>query len=699
MPRVPSYQPNQVGPVNPVRERFRAADNNGGAFGGLAAGLQGVGQEMAHTAIEQDRVNAQFDEQQARQAALEFKAAADPIVSGFGNLAGKNAVDTGSATQGQITALRDETLNKAANPRQRRFMEMLIQPAASDYLGAVGNHSARQQQVMSIGTAKSEADMSASHAAAAYQNPEKSAQYRSEANAALARLGALQGWSEETLKAETFKLGSGIHSSVISQNLASDDVDMAAVYFDAHRDEMTPEGILEASRQLKGPLELRLADSDVARAVGAIPATGEPAVTASASSASRMHAITAQSESGTRDRDANGRLITSPAGAQGMMQVMPATARDPGHGIRPWDGKSDEDRNRVGRELLDALMKKYADPEKAWAAYNWGEGRVDKAVAAHGGDWLSTAPKETRDYVQKNIAALGSDGHIAARSQRWDKEQTYNQIDALAEKEGWSFERRERARNRADQMISADEELQARKEAEADRDASEFVLAKGASFTDTGQIPGAIWNSLSSTDKARYQAAAERNRAPKDPPANGAAAMTLNQMRFYEPEQFKALNLGQYVGQMTRAELDTLSTQQAQMRTAAPAGWSPRQGIVTAVSFGKRIGGLDLKPEDETAIMQIMEAEANAMYQAGGKKPLSEAQYQDLFRSATRGVTLQNSFLGVRTSTSETPRYKLDESNMPASTRERITAALRKELGREPTDEQVLTAYRIQTRR
>jgi hypothetical protein len=96
----------------------------------------------------------------------------------------------------------------------------------------------------------------------------------------------------------------------------------------------------------------------------------------------------------------------SPKGARGLMQVMPDTARDPGHGIRPSNGTPADD-VRVGTQLYAALLSKYDhDPEKAWAAYNWGEGRVDHALSKYGDSWLEHAPEETQKYVEGNMLKL-----------------------------------------------------------------------------------------------------------------------------------------------------------------------------------------------------------------------------------------------------------------------------------------------------
>jgi hypothetical protein len=103
-------------------------------------------------------------------------------------------------------------------------------------------------------------------------------------------------------------------------------------------------------------------------------------------------------ESRGRDYDKNGNLLTSSAGAQGRMQVMPATARDPGFGIRPAKEGDTEDLARVGKELYTKMLDRYKDPKLAAAAYNWGAGNVDKWIMA-GAD-PAKLPEETRNYIK-----------------------------------------------------------------------------------------------------------------------------------------------------------------------------------------------------------------------------------------------------------------------------------------------------------
>lgn len=121
--------------------------------------------------------------------------------------------------------------------------------------------------------------------------------------------------------------------------------------------------------------------------------------------------ITAATESNDRNYDSNGRPVRSPKGALWKMQVMPSTARDPGFGLKPANPNDPEDMNRLGREYRAKMEEKYGgDLAKMWAAYNAGPGRVDRAIKQYGADWVRGVPQETRDYIRKNMSAVGERG-------------------------------------------------------------------------------------------------------------------------------------------------------------------------------------------------------------------------------------------------------------------------------------------------
>lgn len=81
----------------------------------------------------------------------------------------------------------------------------------------------------------------------------------------------------------------------------------------------------------------------------------------------------------------------SQVGAQGLMQLMPATAAD--LGVK--DSFDPVENISGGSRYLSGLLAKYAgDLDRALAAYNWGQGNVDR----HG---LDKMPTETRNYLAK----------------------------------------------------------------------------------------------------------------------------------------------------------------------------------------------------------------------------------------------------------------------------------------------------------
>jgi soluble lytic murein transglycosylase-like protein len=118
-----------------------------------------------------------------------------------------------------------------------------------------------------------------------------------------------------------------------------------------------------------------------------------------------------QKESRGQRYGKDGKLLTSPKGAQGEMQVMPGTSRDPGYGVTPARDGSPDELARVGRDYANTLLERYGDPKLAAIAYNMGPGATDKWLAA-GAD-PSKLPKETQGYV-KGFAGGGEVQRFAA---------------------------------------------------------------------------------------------------------------------------------------------------------------------------------------------------------------------------------------------------------------------------------------------
>jgi soluble lytic murein transglycosylase-like protein len=92
----------------------------------------------------------------------------------------------------------------------------------------------------------------------------------------------------------------------------------------------------------------------------------------------------------------------SSKGAEGTMQVMPATQKDPGFGVKPAANKSPEELERTGVDYFAAMKRVYGDDVTAAIAYNMGPGATDKWIKE--GRKFDQLPAETQDYVKKLTA-------------------------------------------------------------------------------------------------------------------------------------------------------------------------------------------------------------------------------------------------------------------------------------------------------
>ena len=98
----------------------------------------------------------------------------------------------------------------------------------------------------------------------------------------------------------------------------------------------------------------------------------------------------------------------SPKGALGRMQVMPATAANPGFGIKPAGRNKDgsfksSELDRVGLQYLKAMRERYpGNLDAALIAYNFGPSNADKFIKGK-----KKLPTETKNYIKKVRKELG----------------------------------------------------------------------------------------------------------------------------------------------------------------------------------------------------------------------------------------------------------------------------------------------------
>lgn len=92
------------------------------------------------------------------------------------------------------------------------------------------------------------------------------------------------------------------------------------------------------------------------------------------------------------------------SGAEGAMQVMPATKVAPGFGVMPARDNSPAERERVGRDYAGAMLNHFGNPIDAAIAYNWGPGNA-KLWIDSGRKW-DRLPLETQNFVGRLASQL-----------------------------------------------------------------------------------------------------------------------------------------------------------------------------------------------------------------------------------------------------------------------------------------------------
>lgn len=254
-----------------------------------------------------------------------------------------------------------------------------------------------------------------------YNDPQKIDQNILSIQAAVADLGRMKGLSASQIEAQTRKMTSNAHLTALSSALQKNDVAYADAYMRKYAPQMDADDMLRVNGLLTKQMDARLgaaaATATVNRAMPRImPTPADRLVNLVTGSGTQLPPeltqLVAQAESGDRDLNPDGSVVTSAAGAKGRMQVMDATNRDPGYGVVPARDDSLEERARVGRDYFQAMLREYGgNLTQALAAYNAGPGNVNNALKAADkaddrANWMNYLPKpsETIPYVRGILA-------------------------------------------------------------------------------------------------------------------------------------------------------------------------------------------------------------------------------------------------------------------------------------------------------
>lgn len=427
---VPSYSSFQASQSSAPDVNLQAPGTNPGAIGAAQAAdngqaLQHVGAAASQIALSmQDQINQTRVNDAVNQARIAQQDLTYNPQSGYKVLQGHDALQRPGGLPladeygDKFKSSLSDIAGALGNDDQRRMFAQASTQLQSQFNGEVEAHSLQQFGVYHDSVNDATIALAKDGIEKNWDNPDfiyghtdpttgehtpgaidaiKAATY------AKAQQHGLEGAPAEAAILESV---STTHRAVIQAALENNNPAYAVHYMEAarKRGELTGNDILALQGHVNQTVWLNVS----AAAVGS--AAADAAKTYAPTTMDRFRSITLGTESGGKDFNPDGSPMVSPKGAKYSMQVMPATAANPGYGIKPAANDSPAEYNRVGSQLLEAMVQKYGDPAKAWAAYNAGPGAVDKAIDAANKqrttDWLSNMPAETQAYVKKNVAQL-----------------------------------------------------------------------------------------------------------------------------------------------------------------------------------------------------------------------------------------------------------------------------------------------------
>lgn len=539
----------------------------------------------------------------------------------------------------------------------------------------------------SIGTAKEEIALS-------WNRPDVVEKAVGRMRAAAFELGKLQGKAADFAELTAKRIASDGHTVAIAAALDAGALDYAQGYLKKFSESMEANDILRAQGLMAKALDGRQAQAAVQQVMPMVERQANP------TDFDRMVALTLQAESGGRRYGPDGKtLLTSPKGAKGEMQVLDGTNKDPGFGVRPAKDDSPDERARVGRDYLAAMLKRYGgDTAKAWAAYNAGPGALDEAImragSRPGGDWLTMMPAETQAYVTKNVQRLQSGERPPAPTLQ-DVQQALDARMVNA-----SPEARAQARQLAGQQWTAMQAAQKQRDDEAVAGAMRALQANGGRFSD---LPPSVRASLPPKEVDGLMNYAARL-AKGDDTTNPKVYQVLS-----DPQALRSLSEAEFYA--LRRELSQSDWQRfADQRKAKPGGGGESPGSLDAGSIktavDEHLVALKIDPTPKSdggndaarvGVIRKFVTDEIARAQAMAGKKFSDVEIRQHVGRLFASQATVAKFFGSDTA-QQMLRMK-GAGDIPADARKALRDDFKRAGITDPTDAQLLGAYWTMTAR
>lgn len=493
------------------------------------------------------------------------------------------------------------------------------------------------------------------------------------------------GLSQEQADDQVRRAASGAHRLALGTALERNDVAFADGYLKKYRDQMTADDILHVQGAITKEMDLRAGVQAASTAVKTLAPDLAP------TDFGRMVNITVQAESGGNPN------AVSPKGAKGLMQVMDGTNLNPGFGVKPAKDNSPEERARVGRDYLQAMLQRYdGDPAKAWAAYNAGPGKLDealmraKASPTPGASWLTFMPNETQAYVAANTNALENGlGRPQAPTLADVQERVRTTLGTDARPQVVQHAVQEATRQ-WESLSKAQKDAQDQSLADAQR---LLIANKG----DMNSLPMSVRNRI---DPGKYDdLMAFAGKLAKGEPI--ATDWGLYYSLASDPQLLKQVNLGALRSKLGESEFKQLTEHQSKLNNPKGEDLTHLQSAKDVLNSFLLQAGMDPTPKpsnsdtsDAAKVGQLQAAfqqRIDARERLTGKK-LGTAELREEAAQLFKPVKVSG-FLGFGTDKPAGLVSGKDTVQIPDNERTQIEAAL-KRAGRPVTDAAVEALYR-----
>ena len=497
------------------------------------------------------------------------------------------------------------------------------------------------------------------------------------------------------------------HTGVIETALQNNNPAYAMGYMETarKRGELTGEDILK----FQGHINQQMAQMLSAGAVQGATAAAMPRAMPTAFD--RVVQITLGAESGGKRYGPDGKtLLTSPAGAKGEMQVLDSTNLNPGLGVRPAQSDSPDERARVGRDYLQALMQRYGDPAKAWAAYHAGFGAVDKAIdqarvdaakrgRPEGNAWLNELGPKTQAYVVSNMKALGNGGGVPDKPTEIDF--VNDAVSRLPKGSPPMVVQATRAA--AIQQFGVINKSVAEQGDNAVSAVQRFISSNKATVD---QVPPALMDAVRQfapgklDDLEKYSKTMQRGDAVTDPVLYNRLTSHTDELAKMTDTQFEMLRshlAPSAFEHFSRLRADTING-----KTDESAGAVNVSAMKAALN--PRLSGLGINtapnPKDAPAqerVAGVREFVRQSLFDAqrqAGKKFTPEEVDKHIDHLFAKSVEFRTTLFGMNTGTSAENLMGMQFKDVPGEAAEGLKQALIKSGNRAPTNNDILNLYR-----